>query len=211
MQGLMKRATNVCDWFAKIVIVNMLWILFTLAGMIILGIMPATVALFTVVRKWTMSETDIPIFETFFQTFKKEFLLANYLGLFMAAIGAFLVYDFRLVMSMEGSLQAVLGVPLLIIICGYLLILLYLFPVYVHFELRFLHYFKYALFISLLNLHTTIFIVIVLLLFCMLLSLYPGFIPFFSVSVVSIVTMFGATAAFQRIENKQKKYSSIQK
>lgn len=207
MDRLIGKAYNVCDWISKVVIVNLLWILFTLTGFVLLGIMPATLALFTVVRKWTMSETDIPIFQTFFQTYKKEFFRANFLGLFIVAIGSFLFYDLRLVVSIEGNLQTVLGVPLLIIISCFFLTLLYLFPVYVHFELKFLQNFKYAFYIGILNLHTSIFMVIVLLLFCILLSFLPGFIPFFSVSVISMVIMFGATAAFKRVASKQKKYS----
>src|SRR5690625_2501158 len=163
MNGLIRKAYNVCDWFAKLIIVNILWILFTLGGFVLFGIMPATVALFTIVRKWMMSETDIPISRVFFQTYKKEFIPVNLLGLFVVAIGSFLFYDLRLVLSIEGNLQLVLGVPLMIIIGCYLLILLYLFPVYVNFELKFLHYFKNAFYISVLNLHTTIFMVIVLL------------------------------------------------
>lgn len=207
MDKIITRAFNVCEWFSKVVYVNILWLLFTLAGIVLLGIMPATVALFTVVRKWTMSETEEPIFQTFFQTYKKEFLSANFLGIVLVAIGAFLVYDLRLVLSLGGNLQVLLGVPLLIIISCYLLTLLYLFPVYVNFELRFLHYFKYAFYISILNLHTTIFMLVVLLFYCVFLSFLPGFIPFISVSVISIVIMFGATIAIQRIAKKQEKYN----
>lgn len=204
----MRRAYSVCDWFSKIAIVNILWLIFTLTGLVILGIMPATVALFTVVRKWTVSETEIPIFQVFFQTYKKEFFRANLLGLFITAIGSFLFYDLRLVLSIGGNLQFVLGVPLLIVIGCFLLTLLYIFPVYVSLELSFLNYFKYALYMSILNLHTTIFMIIVLLLFSILLSFLPGFIPFFSVSVIALVIMLAATIAFQRIENKQMKYNA---
>lgn len=206
IDGLIRKAYNVCEWIAKIVIVNLVWLLFTVAGLILFGIMPATVALFTVVRKWTVSETDIPIFKTFFQTYKKEFLPANLYGFFLVAAGFFLYYDLKLVLSIGGMFLAVLGVPLLIITCSYLLILLYFFPVYVHFELKFLHYFKYAFFIGLLNLPTTILIVTALLFFCMVISFLPGFIPFFSMSVISIIIMFGAATAFKRIAKKQSKY-----
>jgi len=50
--------------------------------------------------------------------------------------------------------------------------------------------------------------VVVLLLLSLPLSVFPGFIPFFSVSLMSIVMMFGATIAFKRIEKKQKKFSA---
>ncbi|WP_251028739.1 YesL family protein [Bacillus sp. ISL-18] len=190
-------------------LVNILWILFTLTGFIVFGIMPATVALFTVVRKWSMKEADIPISRVFFQTYKKEFLHANIVGLIIGVIGFFLLYDFRLLMAIGGTVQYILSVPLLIIIGLYLITLLYLFPVYVHFDLKFFQYFKSAFYIGTLNLHITILMVAVLLLLSFPFSKFPGFIPFFLVSLMSIVIMFGATIAFKRIEKKQKKYSTL--
>src|SRR3954453_4511011 len=120
MGGVMGGIYTVCDWIWKIALVNILWILFTLTGFIVFGIMPATVALFTVVRKWTMKESDIPIFPNFFQTYKKEFLKANIVGLTIAGIGFFLFFDYRIVMALEGTVQFVLSVPLFIIIGLYL-------------------------------------------------------------------------------------------
>lgn len=208
MGGVMGRIYTVCDWIWKIALANILWIFFTLTGCIVFGVMPATVALFTVVRKWIMKETDISISQTFFQTFKKEFLPANILGIIMGAIGYFLFFDFRLVMAIGGTFQYILSVPLFIIISLYVITLLYLFPVYVHLDLKLLQYFKNALYIGTLNIHITISILALLLLIRFPFYAFPGFIPFFSVSFISVVVMFGATVAFSRIEKKQKKYSA---
>ncbi|MEH7178606.1 YesL family protein [Neobacillus vireti] len=208
MGGVMGRVYILCDWIWKLALANILWILFTLTGFIVFGVMPSTVALFTVVRKWIMKETEIPIFRIFFQTYKKEFLRANFLGLIMGAIGFFLLFDYRLIMTLGGTVQYILLVPLLIIIGLYIITLLYLFPVYVHFDLKLIQYFKNAFYIGTLNMHITIFMVAVLFLLRFPLYAFPGFIPFFSVSVISVVVVFGATIAFQRIENKQKKYSA---
>jgi len=208
MGGVMGRIYTVCDWIWKIALVNILWILFTLTGIIVFGVMPATVALFTVVRKWNMKEADTPISQVFFQTYKKEFLHANSVGLIMGAIGFFLFIDYRLVMAIGGTVQYILSIPFLILLGLYLITLLYLFPVYVHFELKFLQYFKYAFYIGTLNIHITILMVAALLLLSFPLSVFPGFIPFFSVSLMSIVMMFGAIIAFKRIEKKQKKFSA---
>jgi uncharacterized membrane protein YesL len=42
-----KPIVTLCDWVAKLAYVNLLWFLFTAAGLLIFGFMPATVALFT--------------------------------------------------------------------------------------------------------------------------------------------------------------------
>lgn len=206
MDRLVSRAYKVCDWFSKFVILNLLWLLFVLIGLVIFGIMPATVAVFTVVRKWIVSDTEIPIFKTFLKTYKKEFFHSNILGLCIAAVSLFLLYDLKLVLSIGGTIQTILGVPLFIIIGFYLITLLYLLPVYVHFDLKFQHYFKYAFYLSILNIHTTILIVIMLILLGAILSFLPGFIPFIAVSIFSFIVMYGAKIAFQRTEMKQQKY-----
>lgn len=96
---------------------------------------PATVSLFAIVRKWLITkETDLPIFHTFYQNYKNEFLKSNKLGLVLVLMGLFLYYDFKLIMLSGGMLQYTLTVPLLLISIFYCITLLYIFPVYVHFD-----------------------------------------------------------------------------
>lgn len=56
---------HISNWIMRLAYVNFLWILFTLAGFIVFGFFPATIATFAVVRKWIFDTTDIPIFTTF--------------------------------------------------------------------------------------------------------------------------------------------------
>jgi uncharacterized membrane protein YesL len=59
----------------KLAYLNLLWIVFSVGGLIVFGSIPASVSLFTIVRKWLINkETDLPIFHTFFQNYKNEFL-----------------------------------------------------------------------------------------------------------------------------------------
>ncbi|BDG36084.1 DUF624 domain-containing protein [Saccharococcus caldoxylosilyticus] len=50
---------RVCEWITRLACINILWMLFTLAGLIVFGIAPATVALFTIVRKWLVFHVTI--------------------------------------------------------------------------------------------------------------------------------------------------------
>ncbi|GAA3329844.1 hypothetical protein GCM10020331_079970 [Ectobacillus funiculus] len=60
------------------------------------GFMPATVALFTIVRKWLMKEIDIPIWRTFLTVYKKmNSEKSNILGLILAVGGALIYVDFQ--------------------------------------------------------------------------------------------------------------------
>ncbi len=78
MGGIMGGFYRVSEWIMRFAYVNILWGLFTLAGLVLFGFMPATVAMFTVIRKWLMGETDIPVFKTFFASFKKRFSLRQF-------------------------------------------------------------------------------------------------------------------------------------
>lgn len=207
INGLMGKFYVVCEWIMKLAFVNLLWLGFSLVGLIVLGIMPATVALFTIVRKWLMKETDIPIFRTFFQTFKKEFSNANKIGLLMAVIGFFLYFDFTYLKMIGGSVQFALSIPLCIITILYIITFLYLFPVYVHFEIKMFQYIKNSFYIGILNLHLTALIIAGIVLLSFFFRFLPGILPFYSMILVAIIVMWGAGQAFRRIEAKQKKHN----
>ncbi|MFL6561089.1 MAG: YesL family protein [Bacillus sp. (in: firmicutes)] len=203
--GVMGYFYFVCEWIMRLAYVNLLWFLFSLIGLIFLGISPASVALFTILRKWLRKETDLPIFQTFIQTFKKEFMKANKLGFVMALIGLFLYFDFKFLIAVGGTVQYALSIPLLIISIFYLITLLYIFPVYVQYEVNLLQYIKNSFYIGIINMHITILTIAAIWLLSFLFSAVPGIVLFFGVSLVSISAMGGATLSFRRIETKQKK------
>ena len=206
---LVGKAYTGCEWVMKLAYVNILWILFSVSGLIVLGVSPATVALFTILRKWLMNETDVPIFRTFLHTYKKEFWKANRLGWLMALIGMFLFIDFKFLLTIGGTIQYVLSVPLLIITLLFFITLLYIFPVYVQYELRLIQYIKNSFYIGIINMHITILMIAFTILLIILYSTLPGIVPFFSISLFSLMVMTGAKQSFNRIEAKQKK-SSLQ-
>jgi uncharacterized membrane protein YesL len=207
IDGIMGKAYIVCDWISKLAYVNLLWIIFTLAGFVVFGVMPATVSLFTVLREWKLKDNDIPIFKTFFNTYKKELIRANAMGFFLIVTGILLFFNFNIAMNIEGNNQVIIMVPIIIVTFMYLSSLLYLLPVYVHFELSFINYFKNSFYLAVINMHITISLAIIILFICLLLSFFPGFIPFFSASIISMVLMQGATIAIRRTEVLQNKYS----
>jgi len=205
--SLVGKAYTGCEWVMKLAYVNILWILFSLGGLLFLGVSPASAALFSILRKWLMGETDIPIFRTFLDTYKKEFLKANKLGWLMALIGMFLYFDFKYLITVGGTIQYVLSIPLLIVSILFFITLLYLFPVYVHYELRLIQYIKNSFYIGIINMHITILMIAATFLIGILYRFIPGIVPFFSISLFSLMVMTGAKQSFNRIEAKQKKLS----
>jgi len=198
-----------CEWIMRFAYVNLLWFLFSIAGLIIFGIFPATVALFTIVRKWLLKETDFPIWQTFLSVYLNEFKNSNRLGLILILCGTFLVFDAFFIQTLEGAFQLVLQVPLLIISAIYLMVLLYIFPVYVHYEFKLIEYLKNAFFLSIYHFHMSLLMLISVAAILFLLLYQPGLTPFFSIVSIAWVLMFFGIYSFNRIESRQSNVNKV--
>jgi uncharacterized membrane protein YesL len=140
----MGKLLGICQWITRLAYINLLWLLFMILGLFILGAAPATVAMFTLIRKWIMGESDLPVFTTYWETYKKEFWKANSLGFILAGISIILYLDWRLISSLQGSLYPILMGCLIGVVFLFLVIMLFIFPVYVQYEYKTLQYIKTA-------------------------------------------------------------------
>ncbi|GKU81871.1 YesL family protein [Niallia sp. NCCP-28] len=196
---------TLCDWIAKLAYINLLWFLFMAAGLFIFGFMPATAALFAIVRKWLMKETDIPIWKTFYTVYKDEFRKSNILGLILAAWGALIYADFQFLLSTEGVIRLAMTTTLLLIACSHFIILILIFPVYVHYNLTIIGYLKYSLLLGLLNFHIVLLILAGLSAAVFLLLYFPGLIPIFAAVSISCILMSGGSYCIIRVQKRQNK------
>lgn len=196
------------EWIVRFVYVNLLWIVFSVLGLIVFGFAPATASLFAIMRKWQTGQTDIAIFSYFVKTFKESFVQINILFYLFAGLGYSLYFYGQIIQSFEGYLYAGSFTLWLSIILIYLVVLLYLFPVYVHFDLKLLNYFKYALLIGVTSLQQTILIIINTFAITFLFYILPTFLPFFYGSVVSFAIMWLALRAFKKLNDKSNQLTS---
>ncbi|UOK57848.1 DUF624 domain-containing protein [Bacillus sp. OVS6] len=56
---LIGKFYTLAEWILKAMYLHLLWIIFTLAGGIVLGVMPSSTAVFSIIRKWLQGETDL--------------------------------------------------------------------------------------------------------------------------------------------------------
>jgi uncharacterized membrane protein YesL len=188
------------DWIYRLALINILWLFFSIIGLIIFGFFPATVAMFTIIRKSVLKE-DVPIFRTFWLTYKKEFFKSNLLGLILVVIGYIFYLDLIFLKSTSGLIQF-LYAPMLVMSFVYMLMLLYIFPVYVHYEIKVFQIIKNSFLIMILYpIYTIMMIMMILLVSFMMLKLSSTII-FFSGSLFSLIIMGCSNFAFQR--NAQK-------
>lgn len=195
---------SLCNWIMKITYANLLWIFFSMAGLLLFGIMPATVAICTVVRKWMLKESDFAIFPLFWLTYKQEFISANKLGFLILLTAGFLVVDGMYLSNIGGVIQMIFTVPLVIVTLLLTAMALYVIPVYVHFEQTFFVQIKNALLIAIVNPLHLFSMIISIGLLCVLYGMIPSLIPFFGGSVIAVLVMFFAMKSFSALENRQK-------
>jgi uncharacterized membrane protein YesL len=178
MKNMGQMLQEVSEWIVRLVWTNILWFVFIVAGLGVFGMMPATVALFAVTRKWKTGDLDVSIWKTFKETFKKEFVRSNCIGLIFAAIGFLLYIDLRIAEAMEGTFSVILYVFISFIILLYLNAMVHFFPIYVHYQYSIKEYLKQSFIISLISPLSTLLIGIGLYFIGYLITNMPGLIPF---------------------------------
>ncbi|GAB2569313.1 YesL family protein [Gracilibacillus alcaliphilus] len=192
---------QVSVWITRFAYLNLLWFVFSVAGLVLFGFLPATAAMFAVVRKWINKEHEVPIFQTFWQSYRKEFIKINLIGYVIFAVGYFLTIEFQILRAQEhiGYIIASFGVLGLFLI--YLIILLYLFPIFVHFKLRPLEYIKWAFLIGIGHPILTIFLLGVMIgILYLAYTVFPALLFFFGGSISAYILMWGASQTFTKFE-----------
>lgn len=187
-------------WMMRLAYANLLWVVFTLLGLIVVGLFPATMALTAVIRKFIQKE-EVSIFQTFWTAFRSSFFIANGLGWFFS-IAAFIFYVDYLFIQQQA--QGAYLMPLFFgMFVVYLATLLFIFPVYVHYELSFYQTIKQSVIIALTNPLEVLLIMVSILVFCLLMLLLPGIIPmFFGSGITGIVVLF-CLRAFEKVKHKE--------
>lgn len=201
MHGFIAGYYKFSVWAMKLAYVNLLWTIFTLLGFGVFGFMPATVAMFSVIRKWNMGEEDIPVFKTFWDTYRKEFFKANGLGIILFIIGYILVIEFQILRLQENIIYFIVSFGVLAIFILYAIVLTYFFPIYVHFNLKITDYLKWPFIIGVVHPILTLFMMggFAAIVYVTYITI-PAILFFFGGSVTAYFIMWGASKTFEKYE-----------
>jgi len=203
MDDLVGGYYRLCVWVTRFAYVNVLWILFTFLGLVFLGAMPSTVAMFAVIRKWVTGDKEVPIFKTFLESYRTEFVKANILGYIFFGIGALLYIDLQFLRTQEGLLNLVLSHGILVLFFIYFIMLLFVFPIFVHFELKFTRYITWPLIIGIVHPIVTIAMILgTVVAFYILFKVLPALALFFGGSVMTFILMWGSAQTFAKFEKR---------
>lgn len=199
--NIMKVLYECSNWLAKVMYLHILWVVFTLAGLVVFGITPATMALCSVVHKWYDKDFDLPIFKHFYAAYKAQFKKSNILGLLLMGVGLFLYIDLKI--SEELIQSFYLHAVILFICFVYLITIIYMFTIFVRYELPLLTYFKQSLFIALARPMETIAIMLSLFILYFLFSFVPVLFIFAGSSIVFTPLVWFSYRACLLVEEKK--------
>lgn len=174
----------------NLLLLNLLWISFSLLGLIILGLFPATVALFSVLRQAIIFDDDTSIFKLFVNKFKTEFINSNVIGYIALALGIILYIDLKVLQQLDnGIIQTTLASVTVVISCVYIVTALYIIPVFVHFNLTPWQYPKYALILSIGRPFQTIMMICGIIVVLFLYMKFPPLTLLFGMSFIGYIMM----------------------
>ncbi|RKL66224.1 hypothetical protein CR203_16865 [Salipaludibacillus neizhouensis] len=188
-----------------LVYVNFLWICFSLLGLIVFGLGPSTVAMYGVCRKYLMSESDIPVFKTFWNLYRTDFLKSNFLFWILFGLGYILYINLNF-FTVDGEwIPLISTILLLLTTLIYSIMLIYIIPLFVHYNNSFFSYFKNAILISIFHPIRTIYAIAVLLTIYHIFYFYPVLIIFVGPSLFSFILMYVTYRTFLGIEAKRER------
>ncbi|QUL56985.1 DUF624 domain-containing protein [Paenibacillus tritici] len=165
-KGAMGGLYRITEWITRIAFSNILWALcsipFLFAGIMkilmlgsgaggpneqimlnwVLGVFapftvfPATSALFTVVRKWVMGNTDVSTFRTFFQGYKENYLKSMLGGLIYTLLFVVMYVDVTVYMTQMANFKIV-GILMLVLMIILFVSMFNFFSIVVHYQMTF--------------------------------------------------------------------------
>lgn len=187
----------------KFAFVNLLWSIFTLAGGIILGFYPATIAMFTIVRSWLRGKTDEPVLKNFWLHYKSNFLKSNLLGLFLNVLLGLVILDIYYIQVNMVAALTWTYIPLFAFMLLIILYLFYIFPCFVHYDLNIISLMKNALFIMLISpIHSFLITVSIVSVFFIMRAI-PALFFIFGGVTYTFITVWISLHAFNRIQNQK--------
>ncbi|WP_082233004.1 YesL family protein [Halobacillus massiliensis] len=199
VDNIVKNLDKLLMWITKLTLLNMLWFLYSVLGLVVGGVFPATVSALGVAKKWLAGEREIKTHLMFKEIFKREFKSANKLGWTLTIIGILLYINYRLIDNDQGQLSILVPAAFYIIVFLYLLITLWSFPMLTYYQTTTFKYIKNSLVIGLTKLHISLAIGVLLFAVTYHSLNIPVLFLFFYISSCAIGWMWLAIRVFTAI------------
>lgn len=192
------------DRFLKLILqvawLNLLWFLFTLLGLVVVGIFPATTATISVARKWIKEGMIDSTFLSFNETYRKEFKKSNLIGFNLVFIIILLTLNYYALLEFGEQIPIFIIFAYYFVVIIFSILLVWLFPLLSHYDAKVTHYFKNALIIGLTRIPTTISIIVSIFIILYVSFKLPSLLLFFTISLVALSIAFLTEKVFEEID-----------
>ncbi|MCJ8007536.1 YesL family protein [Lederbergia wuyishanensis] len=191
---------RIMHWVMRFAILNVLWFLFSLLGLFVAGIFPATVAALGVARKWITGNDEIHIYKTFREIYKQEFKSANLIG-WMLMIGGLVLYiNYRVMVNATNEIMFIIPFAFYLLVFFFTITALWSFPLMAHYESKWHIHIKNAFIIGISKIHYTLLLGMVFFIVFYISLEIPAFILFFSVGIGLAGCMWVAMQVFKQLD-----------
>ncbi|MBM7570683.1 YesL family protein [Aquibacillus albus] len=201
-KGVVTTLDSILKWITRLAALNLLWIGYSLIGLLVGGVFPATVAALGLSRKWINGENEVKSWMTFKQIYRQEFKVANLIGWILTLVGLVLYLNYRLIAASEGEIMIIIPFAFYLLLFFYSLIVIWVFPLLAHYQAHWFQHIKNAIIIGLTKLHYTFYCGLLIFTVAYYSLGYPGLIPFFSISVISVGMMWICMRIFWQLDEK---------
>jgi len=166
--------------------------------------------MFAVNRDWLKGNTDKPIFKSFWEYYQKDFLKSNLLGLFIVIVGIIIAADIIYIQANNNVFLNWTYIPLFAFMLLFIMLLFYIFPTFVHYEIKVGQVIKNASLIMLINPINTFLIFLCLVPLFFIMKTLPALAFIFGGSLYAFITMWISLQAFKKTKMKSDNSAGIE-
>ncbi|WP_077620849.1 YesL family protein [Bacillus sinesaloumensis] len=192
------------EWIMQFAYLQLLWTMTTLLGGVIVGIFPATLAMFAVVRKWIRGDYEFSVFSVFWKQYKLDFMKANAVGWIMVCIGFSLYFYYDLITGFDGWLYSIGRVVIVMLAIIYCMTLLFLFPFFAHYNVPMLGVLKKSMLIALASPIQVLIMGVCIGVFIYVMKLIPIITFILNISLLAFALMWIAILKFSKLDREAK-------
>jgi uncharacterized membrane protein YesL len=231
MRGLMGGFYRISEWIMRLSAINILWVVCSIPFFFLLlstmitpdatqdqllsmmwmlaivapfTLIPATSAMFAVARKWVMGDDDVPLFKTYFRSYKDNYKQSMLGGLIFVVFGAILIVNLDFYSDRTDGLRW-LSILFLSFSVVFFAAFINFMSLTVHFHMKLFQLVKNAFIMTLGQPVTSVAILVTNGFIIYISGQYTFLIPFFMGSLCAITSFWYFYRSFQRIQDKADK------
>lgn len=118
MSGTSGFIYRIADWLMKLAIVNLLWIFFTVAGLLLFGFYPAWIAVCRLISLWKDGK-EPPIVKTFWSVYRQIFIKSNLVAFLGGVFVIILIVNLNIISFFEGFIFYFFSTSTVIVLIGF--------------------------------------------------------------------------------------------